>query len=96
MNAYIILDITIHDFDKFREYINKIPEFIEKHSGRYIVQGEQPTVLEGDWNPERMVVIEFPSRENVNAFLQDPAAQTLFALRHKTTTSKLVLVDGCL
>lgn len=74
----------------------KIPEFIKKHSGRYIVQGEEPTVMEGDWKPERVVVIEFPSRKNANEFLQDPYAQTLFSLRHKTTTSKLVLVDGCL
>ena len=62
----------------------------------YIVQGEKPSVMEGDWKPERVVVIEFPSRENANEFLQDPDAQTLFSLRHKTTTSKLVLVDGCL
>lgn len=96
MNAYLVLDITIHDFDKFREYISKIPEFIEKHLGRYIVQGEEPTVVEGDWNPERMVVIEFPSSESAKAFLQDPEAQTLFAIRHKNATSKLVLVDGCL
>lgn len=96
MNAYLILDLTIHDFDKFHEYIIKIPEFIKKHSGRYVVQGEKPSVMEGDWKPERVVVIEFPSRENANEFLQDPDAQTLFSLRHKTTTSKLILVDGCL
>lgn len=96
MTAYLILDIAIHDFDSFREYINKIPEFIKKHSGRYVVQGEVPTVMEGDWKPERIVVIEFPSRVAANDFLKDPEAQTLFALRHKTTTSKLVLVDGCL
>jgi len=95
MNAYLVLDITIHDFNGFSEYISRIPEFIEKHSGRYLVQGEEPTVMEGDWKPERMVVIEFSSREMANAFLQDPEAQALFALRHKTTTSKLVLVDGC-
>ncbi|MDD5411520.1 MAG: DUF1330 domain-containing protein [Methylobacter sp.] len=52
--------------------------------------------MEGDWKSERIVVIEFLSRENANEFLQDPDAQTLFSLRHKTTTSKLVLVDGCL
>lgn len=96
MNTYLILDLTIHDFDRFREYISKIPAFIEKHSGRYVVRGEQPTVIEGDWRPERVVVIEFPSREQANGFLQDPEAQTLFSLRHQTTTSKLVLVDGCL
>ena len=96
MNAYLVLDISIHDFETFNEYIQKIPKFIEKHLGRYIVQGEVPTVMEGDWKPERLVVIEFPSSENAKAFLKDPDAQSLFEIRHKSTTSKLVLVDGCL
>jgi len=95
MNAYLILGLTVHDFKKFHVYIIKIPAVIEKHAGRYIVQGEEVTVMEGDWNPERIVVIEFPSRAKAKEFLQDPEAQTLFQLRHKTTTSKLVLVDGC-
>jgi uncharacterized protein (DUF1330 family) len=96
MNAYLVLDLAIHDFERFREYIATIPAFIKKHGGRYVVQGEVPTVMEGDWSPERLVVIEFPSRANAQDFLQDPAAQSLFALRHETTTSKLLLVDGCL
>ncbi len=95
MKAYLILDFTIRDLDGFFEYINKIPEFIKKHSGRYIVQGEVPTVMEGDWSPERVVVLEFPSRDNANSFLEDPEAQSLFAIRHNTTTSKLIMVDGC-
>jgi uncharacterized protein (DUF1330 family) len=96
MSAYLVLDLTIHDFNGFVEYIQQIPSFIEKHLGRYIVRGEVPTVMEGDWAPERMVVIEFPARENAKNFLQDPDARHLFAIRHRTTTSKLVLVDGCL
>lgn len=96
MSAYLILDIAIHDFSAFQQYIREIPKFIEKHLGRYIVQGEAPTVMEGDWSPERVVVIEFPGRNNAQDFLRDPEAQSLFELRHKTTTSKLVLVDGCL
>ena len=95
MNAYFVLDITIHDIDTFREYIEKIPALLKKHAGRYLVQGEEPTVVEGDWHPERLVIIEFPSRENANAFLRDPAAQKLFAIRHTATTSKLILVNGC-
>ena len=96
MNAYLIIDLTIHDFDGFRGYIEKIPAFIQKHSGRYVVQGEVPVVMEGGWKPERIVVIEFPSKDSANDFLQDPDAQTLFEIRHRTTTSKVVLVDGCL
>jgi uncharacterized protein (DUF1330 family) len=94
MKAYLVLDLSIHDLPGFAPYIAAIPAFIAKHGGRYIVQGEEPTVMEGDWAPERMVILEFPSRENATAFLADPDAQALFAVRHRTTTSRLVLVDG--
>jgi len=50
--------------------------------------------MEGDWEPERVVVIEFPARENAEQFLDDPEAQSLFRLRHSTTTSKLILVEA--
>lgn len=96
MNAYLILDLSINNSEGFREYIEKIPSFIKKHSGRYIVQGVEPEVLEGDWRPGRVVVLEFPSKENAKEFLGDPDAQSLFAIRHKTTTSKLILAEGCL
>ena len=75
-------------------YVEAIPAFIEKHGGRYIVRGAAPRVMEGDWTPEHMVILEFPSRRNAQAFLADPDAQSLFALRHRTTVSKLILVDG--
>ena len=95
MKAYLVLDVTIHDYPGFEPYIAAIPAFIEKHSGKYIVRGVEPTTLEGDWRPERMVVIEFAARENAEAFLSDPDCRDLFRIRHKTTTSRLVLVDGC-
>ncbi len=95
MKAYLVLDLAVHDFGKFRKYIAEIPAYIAKHSGRYIVQGVVPTPIEGGWTPERMVIIEFPARENAEAFLGDPEIQDLFELRHQTATSKLVLADGC-
>jgi uncharacterized protein (DUF1330 family) len=95
MKAYLVLDLTVNDFGGFRKYIAEIPAFIAKHSGKYIVQGVQPTIIEGDWRPERMVIIEFPEREKAEAFLGDPEIQDLFEVRHATTTSKLVLADGC-
>jgi uncharacterized protein (DUF1330 family) len=95
MKAYLVLDLSVNDFGGFRKYIAEIPAFIAKHSGRYLVQGVQPTTIEGDWKPERMVIIEFPEREMAEAFLSDAETQDLFKVRHNTTTSKLVLADGC-
>src|SRR5665213_884310 len=94
MKAYLVLDLTVNDFAGFKKYIVEIPAFIAKHSGKYIVQGVQPTTIEGDWKPERMVIIEFPERQNAEAFLSDPEIQELFKIRHDTTTSKLVLPMG--
>ncbi len=54
-----------------------------------------PTVIEGDWKPGRMVILEFPARANAEALLGDPEIQELFKVRYATTTSKLVLVDRC-
>jgi uncharacterized protein (DUF1330 family) len=95
MKAYLVLDLSVKDFAGFKKYIAEIPALIAKHSGKYIVQGVQPTTIEGDWKPERLVIIEFPERENAEAFLSDPEIQDLFRIRHDTTTSKLVLADGC-
>ncbi|MDB5424135.1 MAG: hypothetical protein JWQ29_1551 [Phenylobacterium sp.] len=95
MKAYLVLDLTVHDLPGFRPYVAAIPAFIEKHGGRYIVRGVPPTPMEGDWAPELLVVLEFPARENAQAFLGDPDCQDLFRIRRQTTTSKLILVDGC-
>jgi uncharacterized protein (DUF1330 family) len=96
LKGYLILDFSIKDFSLFKEYIEKIPEFIKKHEGRYVVQGVVPEIMEGEWRPERVVVLEFPNKEIAKGFLADPEAQPLFAIRHNTTESKLILVEGCL
>ncbi|WP_409363293.1 DUF1330 domain-containing protein [Bradyrhizobium sp. AUGA SZCCT0042] len=49
MKAYLVLDVSVNDFGGFRKYIAEIPAFIARHSGKYLVQGVQPTTVEGDW-----------------------------------------------
>jgi len=94
MKGYLVLDFSIIDLEGFMDYANNIPQFIEKHGGRYLVQGSVPETMESDWQPERLVVLEFPSSDHARAFLDDPDAQSLFALRHKTTVSRLILAEG--
>jgi uncharacterized protein (DUF1330 family) len=95
MKAYLVLDFAVTDLRGFMPYVEAIPGFIARHGGRYIVRGVEPEVMEGGWAPTRMVILEFPSSDDARAFLADPEAQDLFALRHQTTVSKLVLVEGC-
>ncbi len=94
MKAFLVLDLTVRDLEDFIPYVEAIPAFIAKHGGRYASKGADPVTMEGDWSPQRLVILEFPSREHVQAFLTDPDAQALFARRHRSTISRLVLVDG--
>jgi len=94
MTAYLVLDLTVNDLRDFLPYVEAIPAFIAKHGGRYASRGADPVVMEGDWSPQRLVILEFPSRGQAQGFLSDPEAQDLFARRHRSTTSRLVLVDG--
>ncbi|HEV7689880.1 MAG TPA: DUF1330 domain-containing protein [Hyphomonadaceae bacterium] len=94
MKAYLVLDFSVHDLEGFRPYIETVPTYIARHGGKYIVRGAAPTTIEGGWQPQRMVIIEFPSRQNAEQFLADPEFKELAKIRHRTTTSKLVLVDG--
>lgn len=95
MKAYLVLDFAIRDSSGFMPYVTAIPTLIERHGGRYIVRGESPTIIEGDWAPERLVILEFPSRADAQRFLSDPESKALFAVRHAATDGRLVLVDGC-
>ena len=94
MSAYIIVDIAVHDPEQYKEYVSVAPGFVEKHQGKYIVRGGTVTVAEGNWHPERLVVVEFPSTEHANAFLQDPDYRSVAAMRHAATTSNLIVVEG--
>ena len=63
MAAYVIVDIEIRDPVMYEEYRRVAPPSIAVYGGRYIVRGGEVDVLEGDWRPQRLVVLEFPTVE---------------------------------
>jgi len=97
MKAYLVIDVNITDLEGFMEYVRRIPALIQKYSGRYLVQGVEPTVVEsrGD-KPQRTVVLEFPTRDSAVSFLAERDASDLHELWTRTTSSRILLVDGCI
>jgi len=93
MATYLIADITVHDPERYQDYVRQVPAFIEKHRGSYRVRGGEVQVREGDWQPQRLIVLEFPDREHANAFLADPDYQAVAAIRHAAASTNLVLVE---
>jgi len=94
MPAYFIVEIDVQDAAAFEEYRKHVLSTIEKFGGRYLVRGGKHETLEGDWQPKRLVVLEFPSREQAMLFYNSPEYEPQKALRFRSAKSKLLLVDG--
>ena len=94
MAAYLIVCIDVVDADAYRDYQRLVPAHIAAHGGRYIVRGGTLAIAEGSWPPGRLVVVEFPTRDDAAAFIDDPDYAPVAKIRHDTTISHLALVDG--
>jgi len=94
MSAYLIVDITIHDTERYQDYVRQVPALIEKHQGIYLIRGGEVEIKEGNWRPHRVIVLQFPSRQQANAFLEDPDYQPVAAIRHAAATTNAILVEG--
>ncbi len=89
MPAYLIVEHIITDAAKFEEYRAKVAPMIAKHGGRYLTKGGSHKLPEGGhWLPERVVIIEFPDMQSLDAWYGSPEYQPLIALR-KACTSDL-------
>lgn len=93
MKVYAILDVDVHDEEKYAEYKRQVPAIIEKYGGRYLVRGG-PIVALDDWQPKRIVILEFPSQEQLQAFVSSPEYQPVLAIRNEATTSRTIVVQG--
>jgi uncharacterized protein (DUF1330 family) len=94
MPAYFIVEIDVQDAAAFDQYRAQVPATIARYGGRYLVRGGAAEILEGAGQPARMVVLEFPSREQARTFYDSPEYAPLKALRLRAATSRLLLVDG--
>ena len=94
MPAYVIANIRVTDAERYKDYVAGVTPLIEKHGGTYRVRAGASEVLEGQWTPDRFVVLEFPSREAALAFYNDPDYAPLRSLRQSITNSNVILIDG--
>lgn len=94
MTAYVIAEVDVHDAATFEEYRKLVPATIAQYGGRYVVRGGACETKEGGWAPKRVVVLEFPTVAQANAWYHSPEYAPALALRHKAAHSRMVIVEG--
>ena len=94
MSAYVIVDVTVTDQAAMEEYRKQVPATLAKYGGRFIVRGGAHQTMEGDWKPNRLVVLEFPSMEQAKRWYDSEEYREPKAMRLRAGHAKLVMVEG--
>jgi uncharacterized protein (DUF1330 family) len=94
MPAYLIVETDIHDAEQYEKYKAASPGAVAAGGGRFVVRGGELAVLEGDWTPKRLVVLEFPDLEAAKRFYESPEYQEAKKLREGAASLRMVAVEG--
>ncbi len=93
--AYIIVDMKITDMEQYQQYMAAAPAAVAAAGGEYLVRGGRFEALEGNWQPERIAMLRFPSYEKAKAFYDDEMYRAARAKRLGATEFfNMVLVEG--
>jgi uncharacterized protein (DUF1330 family) len=94
MAAYIIVDLTVTDRPTMEEYRKLVPGTLAKYGGRFLVRGGAHQTVEGDWKPNRMVMLEFPSMEQAKGWYDSEEYREPKAMRLRAGRANMIMVEG--
>jgi uncharacterized protein (DUF1330 family) len=90
----MIIDVEVIDPEMYAEYVEKVPPIIKKFGGRYLAHSRMITPLARDWDPEEIIILEFPSSEHITRWLMSKEHMPLAEMRRKSTNAQAIIVEG--
>jgi len=94
MPAYLVVDVHRTDPERASRYSERSGPSVVRHGGRYLARGGTTVTLEGDWEPDRLVVIEFESIEAAQAWYDSDHYRDIRRMREGAGEWRMVVVDG--
>ena len=93
MSIFMIIQSKIKNAEKYNQYIDQVFPIVEKYGGYYHVRGEKIQSF-GNWKPDRVIVIEFQSKEQIQNWLKSPEYASVAPLREEGADAQAIIVDG--
>ena len=94
MPAYLIVETDISDPEQYDQYKAASPGAIAAGGGRFLARGGELAVLEGDWSPTRLVLLEFDDLDAAKRFYESETYQAAKKLREGAARLNMVAVEG--
>ena len=94
MPVYVIVEVEIHNHGEYEEYKKLTPAAISAFDGKFIVRGGKTIPLEGNWNPERIVVLEFPTAQRASEWWHSELYSGAKVIRQRAAKTKMLIIEG--
>lgn len=97
MPAYIVIETPVLDPEQRERYKPAAAASVAAVAaggGRFIASGGEVAVLEGDWQPKRLVLLEFPDLEATKRFYESSEYAEAQRLREGAPGLNIVAVEG--
>lgn len=96
MRCYLIVEtVEVRDGDKYAEYVRRVPAVVAAFGGRYLARGGKTDVLSGEWRPGRLIIVEFSSRDALQAWRGSAEYRAIAHLREEAASANAVIIEGC-
>jgi uncharacterized protein (DUF1330 family) len=94
MAAYVIVELRVTDRAVFEEYKKLVPPTLAAFGGKYVARGGRVETLEGGWDPERIVILEFPTLERAKEWWASEAYRLPKQMRQASAATRMVVVES--
>lgn len=94
MTAYVVSMMSISDPDTYRKYTDRTPPIVRKYGGKFLARGGDVLTVEGEKYDDRMVILEFPSRQAILDWYEDPEYEAARVFRHASSEARIFVIDG--
>jgi len=95
MAVYMIIEAKeVMDKEGYGEYIRQVPQTIERFGGKYLARGGRIKVVAGDWDPRRVIIVQFDSMEKFTAWWDSPEYRAIAPIRERSARTNAVVVEG--
>ena len=94
MPAYMIIEVEVLDRETYARYVAQVRDVVERHGGRYLARGGKAIPFSGNWNPERVILIEFDSARQARECFASPECRAIAPLRERSTRTRAIIVEG--
>jgi len=94
MTAYVIVEMIVTDPVRIEDYRKLAGASVAQYGGRFVVRGGRSETLDGDWHPQRLVVLEFSNLDQAKRWHASPEYKAAREIRDRAASTRMVAVEG--